>query len=423
MNAVRRFSTACIRLAKKGDVEEIRLYFGRPSNNLSLGLVGLANVGKSTLFQAFTRSKLGNPANYPFATIEPEKSMMLVPLEKLEHYQSLFGSEKQVPSTLIVYDIAGLTRNASSGQGLGNKFLSDIRQVDGIFQVVRGFRDDDIIHIENNVVDPIRDLVIVNDELILKDLEYIETGLELVNKMYKKPQANKAVLDFEKDLLERIQDLLYEGKKIASVETWTAEEIETINTYNFLTAKPTVFLLNVSESDYLLQTNEFVEKVEEWIGANCGGDKLVMVSAEYETKIAESLEEEDLQNAPQNGLQENFIETLSETVGQSALPSIVTQMRNALHLISFFTCGPKEAHQWTIRQGSTAPHAAGVIHTDLQKTFVSALVYKWADLKQESCPLNEAHIKSTGKQYRHGKKYIVEDGDVLIIKAAGGKSR
>lgn len=306
---------------------------------------------------------------------------------------------------------------------MGNKFLSDIRQVDGIFQVVRGFRDDDIIHIENNVVDPIRDLVIVNDELILKDLEYIETGLELVNKMYKKPQANKAVLDFEKDLLERIQDLLYEGKKIASVETWTAEEIETINTYNFLTAKPTVFLLNVSESDYLLQTNEFVEKVEEWIGANCGGDKLVMVSAEYETKIAESLEEEDLQNAPQNGLQENFIETLSETVGQSALPSIVTQMRNALHLISFFTCGPKEAHQWTIRQGSTAPHAAGVIHTDLQKTFVSALVYKWADLKQESCPLNEAHIKSTGKQYRHGKKYIVEDGDVLIIKAAGGKSR
>lgn len=414
MRFVRNICSSGLRLAKE-PVSVSKNYLGRPSNNLSSGLVGLANVGKSTFFQAITNSTLGNPANYPFATIEPEKSLIVVKLKILDHYQKIFKSEKAIPSTHTLYDIAGLTRNASSGEGLGNKFLADIRQVDGIFQVVRGFRDDDIIHIEENKVDPVRDLSIVNDELILKDLEFIEIGLTRVEKLLKRPTpgTNKQLLNLELETLNKIQDMLYEGCKISNHE-WTDEEIEIINSHNFLTAKPTVYLLNVNEHDYGHQTNEFLLSVQDWINENCPQDKLVLFSAQYETKL--------------NELKNDDPESLSEYVdvvgnGQpSAIPTIVDNMREALHLISFYTCGPKEARQWTVRQGSTAPEAAGVIHTDLQKTFISSLVYKWQDL-QALQEFSEQSLKSSGKQYKQGKKYQVEDGDVLIVKAAGGKAR
>lgn len=385
-----------------------RNYLGRPSNNLSLGLVGLANVGKSTFFQAITRSELGNPANYPFATIEPEKSLIIVELEKLNHYTKYFNSEKKIPSTQVIYDIAGLTRNASSGEGMGNKFLGDIRQVDGIFQIVRGFKDDEIIHIENNV-DPVRDLVIVNDELILKDLEFIDTALDQVKKLVKKPGVNKQHVEFEIATLDKLQDLLYEGRKVSSID-WNEEEVEIINPLNLLTAKPTVYLLNVNETDYGNGRNEFLERVNEWITENCQYDKVILFSALYETRLNE------LRNT------DEYADFVKETGRDTAIPAIVDAMRDALHLVSFYTCGPKEARQWSVRYGSTAPEAAGVIHTDLQKTFISALVYKWNDLKKEKV-FNEAALKSAGKQQRQGKKYLVEDGDVMIVKAAGGKVR
>ncbi|ODV82058.1 uncharacterized protein CANTADRAFT_43703 [Suhomyces tanzawaensis NRRL Y-17324] len=396
--SLRSFSTSTAALAAK-KASTMTKYFGRPSNNLLLGLVGLANVGKSTFFQAITKSTLGNPANYPFATIEPEKSLIVVELPKLDHYAQLFGSEKKLPSTLTIYDIAGLTRNASSGEGMGNKFLADIRQVDGLFQMVRGFRNDEIIHIENDV-NPVRDMEVVNDELILKDLEYVETGLELATKSLKKPNVNRAVVDFELATLNRVLDTLYEGKKVIS-ETWSEEEIELINSYNLLTAKPTVYLLNVSESDYLQGQNEFLEQVQAWMGQHCKDDKLVMVSVELESKLQE----------------------LGDAERASAIPTIVDEMRSALHLVSFYTCGPKEARQWTVREGTTAPEGAGVIHTDLQKTFISAQVYKWQDLEREKAPLNEAGLKAAGKQHRCGKKYELEDGDVMVVKAAGGRTR
>ncbi|KAF8002635.1 hypothetical protein HF325_003600 [Metschnikowia pulcherrima] len=339
MQIARQLSSTCRLLAKKASAPK-KKYLGRISNNLSLGVVGLANVGKSTFFQAITRSTLGNPANYPFATIEAEKSLVVVESAKLDQFQKLFQSEKKVPTSLTVYDIAGLTRNAASGQGLGNKFLADIRLVDGIFHVVRGFRDEEITHIENSV-DPVRDMTIVTDELILKDLDFIETALENANKKVKKPGHDKALAKFEIDTLEKILDLLYSGRKVAS-EEWTEEEIDIINPLNLLTAKPTVVLLNVNPKDYITNNNEFMEQVEGWI-------------------------------------QENLIE------------------------------------------GSTAPEAAGAIHTDLQNTFISAQVYKWEDVKNESGPLDEAALKSKGKQLRVGKTYVVEDGDVLVVKAARGK--
>lgn len=402
MKTIRWFHTSRSILAKKADVHLVLpKYLGRISNNLSLGVVGLANVGKSTFFQAITQTTLGNPGNYPFATIEPEKSQIVVDSPTLAYLAKLYKSNKKIPTNLTIYDIAGLTRNASTGAGLGNKFLGDIRQVDGIFHIVRGFRDDEIIHIEDNKVDPIRDLEIVNDELILKDLEIIEVGIEKLNKNLKKPGVNVAEVKFELEVLDKLSNLLYDGKKITT-EEWEDLEIDVINSYNLLTAKPTVILLNVNEQDFLSQSNEFLSGIQQWIADNCPQDKLMLFSAQHETRI---LEEQD--------------------TASSAIPEIVNEMRNALHLISFYTCGPKEARQWTVRKGSTAPEAAGIIHTDLQKTFISAQVYKYEDLMQEDeeAGINESNLRTKGKQYKYGKNYIVEDGDVILFKAGGAKKR
>ncbi|KAI5950148.1 hypothetical protein KGF54_005296 [Candida jiufengensis] len=397
MQQIRTFTTTLIRLkppSNKLSSTSSTKYLGRPSNNLSAGLVGLANVGKSTFFQSITKSNLGNPANYPYATIEPTKSIVQVPSEKLAHYQKIYNSQKQVPTNLTIWDIAGLTRNSSSGAGLGNKFLNDIRQVDGILQIVRGFINDEIIHIEENKVDPIRDLVIVNDELILKDLEFIEIEMEKCKKNLKKPNMSHEEKNLK--ILEKLSDSLYEGVKIIN-EEWNDEEIDFINTLNLLTAKPSVYLLNVSREDYLSQSNQFWDEVQTWIKKNSKNDKLIMFSAEYE-------------------------HDLIDQEGNSIIPEIIQEMRNFLSLISFYTCGDLEARQWTIRKGSTAPEAAGLIHTDLQQTFINSIVYKWDDLKFPEV-FDEAKLKSTGKQQKHGKKYVVEDGDVLVIKSGKGKAR
>lgn len=394
---IRTLTTTALRLAKQSPPTASTKYLGRPSNNLSAGLVGLANVGKSTFFQAITKSSLGNPANYPYATIESEKSIVQVPSRKLDHYQRIYKSQKKVPTNLTVWDIAGLTRNSSSGAGLGNKFLNDIRQVDGILQIIRGFMDDEIIHIEENKVDPVRDLVIVNDELILKDLEFIEVEMEKSTKNLKKPNQTHEARNLE--LLEKLSDCLYNGVKVIN-GVWTDEEIDYINGLNLLTAKPTVYLLNVSKSDYIAGTNQFWGRVQEWITTNSGNDKLIMFSAEYEHAL--------ITGEPQDK--------------ELIVPAVIQEMRDSLHLISFYTCGDIESRQWTLRKGSLAPDAAGLIHTDLQKTFINSIVYKWDDLAQLEV-FDENKLKLMGKQYRNGKKYEVEDGDVLVIKAGSGKAR
>lgn len=367
----------------------------RNSNNLSSGVVGLANVGKSTFFQAITKTRLGNPANYPFATIEPEESRIVVESPKLDKLQSIYKSKKKIPTTLKIFDIAGLTRNASNGEGLGNKFLNDIKQVDGIFQMVRGFRDDEIIHIENNV-DPIRDLVIVMDELILKDLEFIENGIDRLSKNLKKPGQQKDLVEKELKLLNEMSDLLYDGKKLTNFKFKDIESIEMIKKYNFLTIKPTIYLLNVNEEDYLSDTNEFKEDIEKWLGENCPDDKLMLVCAKYENDLIDA------------------------EGGVSKLPSIVQEMRNSLNLISYFTCGEQEAREWTIKKGTTAVDAAGLIHNDLKSSFILAQVYKYKDIEKLS-EINESELKSKGIQHRYGKSHIVEDGDIILFKSGKGK--
>lgn len=382
--------------------------FGRPSNNLTSGIVGLANVGKSTFFQAITRSTLGNPANYPFATIEPEEARVLVPSSELNHLQKLYGSKKKINAILKIFDIAGLVRGASDNKGLGNAFLNDIRSVDGIFQIVRAFKDSEITHIEGGV-DPVRDLTIVQDELILKDMEFIENSVEKLETQLKH-RGNKPIheITFMEQQLEALTisyDLLMEGQKIINKQDWTDDQIDALNTHNLLTAKPSVILVNVNESDYLNQQNEFLNDIQKWVDEFSPGSPIILFSAGFETKLNE----------------EN--QSVDQYESNSALPAIIQQMRKVLHLISFYTCGDIEARQWTFRENTTCPKAAGVIHTDFEKTFINAELIKFDDMRNLEPPFDEKILKSKGKIQRVGKNYIVEDGDILHFKAAAAKKK
>lgn len=402
-----------------------KVLLGRPSNNLTTGIVGLANVGKSSFFQAVTNSKLGNPANYPFATIKPEEAKVQIPSDRLLHLNELYQSAKCVPATLTMYDIAGLIRGASSGEGLGSAFLNDIRHVDGIYQVVRGFVKEEVTHIEGSV-DPVRDLSVVQDELILKDLEFLEGIREkIARKMGRtaKTSMEYRELFVELELMNSLEEHLYEGRKIIHYkDNWTPEEVSILNRHNFLTAKPSLVLLNVSAKDYILNRNQFVKAVKEWLNSYSPGDKLVLFSAEFESAYNEMASNpEDLLRHCETawGLSQHQLGKPLNT----ALPQILLEMRELLHLISFFTCGPSEARQWTIREGTTAPEAAGIIHTDLQKTFINASVTKYEDLAQLQPPLQESVLKSQAKVKRAGKQYEVQDGDVILFKAAGSRTR
>ncbi|VEU22666.1 DEKNAAC103334 [Brettanomyces naardenensis] len=380
--------------------------FGRPSNNLTSGIVGLANVGKSTFFQAITRSKLGNPANYPFATIKPEEARVLVPNSRLDHLVDLYHADRKIPAVLKIFDIAGLVRGASDNKGLGNAFLADIRAVDGIFQVVRSFKDPEITHIEGSV-DPVRDLTIVQDELLLKDMEFIENELERIRKQMKnrggKTAQDFADMDEEIATLEEAYDILIGGQRIINKPDWTDNQIDILNRNHFLSTKPSVFLANISEEDYLNGTIPSLSGIEDWVSEFAPGSPVIPISAAYESKYAD--------------------EHPSAIEGKSALPEIITEMRKTLHLISYFTCGPLECRQWTIRENTLCPQAAGVIHTDFEKTFINAELIKYDDVAGLKPPYEEKILRSKGKIHRVGKSYVVQDSDILTFHSAAQKKQ
>ncbi|CAH0054297.1 unnamed protein product [Clonostachys solani] len=393
---------------KKAVVEE-KIPLGRPGNNLKSGIlsqVGLANVGKSTLFQAITKCDLGNPANFPYATIDPEEARVIVPDERYDWLVEKYNPKSRVPANLTVYDIAGLTRGSSTGAGLGNAFLSHIRAVDAIFQVVRCFDDAEIIHIEGDV-NPTRDLDIISEELRLKDIEFVEKALENQKKKTRMGgqslELKKARL--EQEMIEKILAWLQDGKDIRK-GNWTPKEVEVINPLFLLTAKPVVFLVNLSEKDFIRKKNKHLPKIAEWVKEHATGDPIIPISVSFEERLtryeteAEALEEQ-------------------KTVGaQSALPKVIHQMRKALQLASFFTTGTDEVRQWTIRTNTKAPQAAGVIHGDFEKTFIQAVVYNFDAIKELG---DEAEVKAKGKIMTKGKEYVVEDGDILLIKAGAAK--
>lgn len=392
---------------KKGVVEKPVL-LGRPGNNLKSGIVGLANVGKSTFFQAITRCPLGNPANYPFATIDPEEARVIVPSPRFDKLCELYKPKSEVPAFLTVYDIAGLTKGAHAGEGLGNNFLANIRAVDSIFQMVRCFDDADIIHI-NDEVNPIADLDIIKDELRLKDIEFANTYLEAVEKIAKRGGQSLEVKQKkeEAEFVKKVIQMLEDGKRIAN-QTWTAKEVDIINQMFLLTAKPCIYLINLSEKDYIRKKNKYLLKIKEWVDANSPGDLIVPLSVSLEEKLANMESDEER-------------EAYCKEIGaQSALPKIIVAMRQKLDLISFFTGGPDEVREWTIRKWYTAPQAAGTIHTDLERTFILAQVIKYDDLIELG---DENSVRAAGKLMQKGKDYFVEDGDIIYVKAADGKAR
>ncbi|KAF4995121.1 hypothetical protein FGRMN_5358 [Fusarium graminum] len=391
---------------KKQVVEE-KIPLGRPGNNLKSGIVGLANVGKSTLFQAITKSNLGNPANFPFATIDPEEARVIVPDDRFDWLVEKYKPKSVVPANLTVYDIAGLTRGASTGAGLGNAFLSHIRAVDAIFQVVRCFDDAEIIHIEGDV-NPTRDLDIISEELRLKDIEFTEKALE---NQKKKTRMGGQSLEQKKakqdqDTLEKVLAWLNDGKDVRK-GNWGPKEIEVINPLFLLTAKPVVYLVNLSEKDFIRKKNKHLPKVLEWLNEHAKGDPLIPISVSYESRLTQFETEAEAK------------EEQKTTGADSVLPKVILQMRKTLQLGSFFTVGADEVRQWTIRTGTKAPQAAGVIHNDFEKTFIQALVFNYNTLKELG---DESEVKAKGKIMTKGKEYVVEDGDIIHIKAGAAKS-
>lgn len=353
------------------------------------GIVGLPNVGKSTLFNALLSQQAAEAANYPFCTIEPNTGRVAVPDARLDEIASLAGSAQVIPTQLEFVDIAGLVRGASKGEGLGNQFLSHIREVDAIVYVLRCFDDDDITHVEGSV-DPLRDAEIIETELVLADLESLEKRKDgLIKKVRGQDKEAKATLD----LVERILPLLEEGKAARYYQPADAEEAKRVKLLQLLTSKPAMVVCNVEEES-AASGNALSAKVQEAMNTL----PVVVVSARIESEIATLDAEEKQEFLSEIGLKE------------SGLARIIRSGYDLLNLITFFTAGPKEARAWTVYNGAQAPQAAGVIHTDFEKGFIRAETIAYADYI--ACK-GESGAKEAGKLRLEGKEYSVQDGDIF----------
>lgn len=359
---------------------------------LQAGIVGLPNVGKSTLFNALVANAKAEAANFPFCTIEPNVGVVSVPDDRLGILAKISQSVKIIPTRMEFVDIAGLVKGASQGEGLGNQFLANIREVDAIVHVVRCFDDDDIIHV-SGVVDPAQDIEVINLELALADLSQVEKRLERAKKQSK---GNKD-LQVEIEVLEKIVALLNEGQPARQL-TLTEEEELLIKPLGLLTRKPIIFAANVSEED-LAKGNDWVKKVDAI--ATQEGAKVVIVSAQVEAELLELPEEEQL----------DYLASLGATEG--GLKSLIKATYELLGLRTYLTTGPQETRAWTIQAGMKAPQAAGVIHTDFERGFIRAETVAFADLVATG---GMQAAKEKGLVRSEGKEYVVQEGDVLLFR-------
>jgi GTP-binding protein YchF len=355
------------------------------------GIIGLPNVGKSTLFNALTESNKAEAANYPFATIEPNVGRVAVPDKRLEVLGKIGKSEKIIPSYMDFVDIAGLVKGASQGEGLGNKFLGHIREVDAIAHVVRCFKDENITHV-SNTVDPLNDIETINTELQLADIETLEAKKNSLEK--KSKQGDKEILN-QINIIEKIIANLNDLSSLQNNE-FTEEENEFVKSLNIIAIKPMLYICNVDEES-VQNGNEMSQKVSDY--AHKKNHNAVIVSASIESQIAELEDnEEKLEMIKEMGLSE------------TTLSKVIKSGYNLLNLINYFTCGPKETRSWTIDKNTLAPQAAGKIHTDFEKGFIRAETIAYQDFIEFN---GESGSRDAGKLRQEGKDYIVKNGDVM----------
>ena len=362
---------------------------------MKLGIVGLPNVGKSTLFNSLTKAG-AESANYPFCTIDPNVGVVAVPDERLKLLGDLYHSKKVTPAVIEFVDIAGLVKGASKGEGLGNQFLSNIREVDAIVHVVRCFEDSNVVHVDGNV-NPLRDIETINLELIFSDLEILERRIAKVAKGARmdKDQAKELAM------LERVKERLEDGKLAIGFETEDEDEEEYFKNLNLLTAKPVIYAANVGEEDLANDgaDNAGVQAVREY--AKETGSEVFAICAQIEEEISELDDEERQMSLDDLGLKE------------SGLEKLIRASYHLLGLMSFLTSGEDETRAWTIKQGTKAPQAAGKIHTDFERGFIKAEVVNYKDLLENG---SLAAAREKGLVRMEGKEYVVQDGDVILFR-------
>lgn len=358
---------------------------------MKIGIVGLPNVGKSTIFNAITKAG-AESANYPFCTIDPNVGVVTVPDERLEVLEKMYQSKRVVPTTIEFVDIAGLVRGASKGEGLGNKFLSHIREVDAIAHVVRCFEDENVVHVEGKI-DPLDDLETINLELILADLEMVDRRVEKTRKAAKGDKAEKANLE----ILEKLKAILEAGRMPLDTD-FSEDEWQYVSGLQLISTKPVLYIANVSEDDLILD-NAMVKALKEKVSGD--NREVIKISAKIEEEIAELDDEEKALFLTDLGLE------------ASGLDQVIRAGYKLLGLITFLTAGPEETRAWTIRKGTKAPQAAGKIHSDIERGFIRAEITTYEQLVKAG---SDVKAKELGVTRIEGKDYVMQDGDVTFFR-------
>lgn len=362
--------------------------------SLTAGIVGLPNVGKSTLFNAITKKNI-LAANYPFATIDPNVGVVVVPDKRMAYLEEKYIPERTIPTTYEFTDIAGLVKGASAGEGLGNKFLSHIREVDAVVEVVRCFDDKNIIHVDNSV-DPIRDIEVINVELVMSDLEIVENRINRIGKKAEMTKDKKELLEI--NTLKKIKSNLEQNIPVRKIEL-DEDEMEVIKSFNLITLKPIIYVANVSEEDILNGGNSYYEAVKEY--AKKENSEVVLICAKIESELAE-LNDTD---------KTLFLKDLG--IEESGLDQLIKKTYSLLGLATFFTAGSDEVKAWTFKKGMKAPQCAGIIHSDFERGFIRAEIMSYDDFCKYG---SEKEVKENGKMRLEGKDYLMQDGDICYFR-------